>query len=451
MWDSLSIETSDQSLTLSDKGSARLTFTVTNNSNQRLPIRAQLSAKGEAEQSWFTVEGQAERQFAAGAEEDYTVKVQTPEGTVAGDYQFSFNVVGVNNPDEEFAPGPTVTVTLPEPEKKPFPWWIVILVAGVLLIGGAAFFLFGRGGGDTVTDAEATNIASLEGTPTIEPPTAIPDDILAGTATGGAQTSEAQFAVIAQQTEAAGATATAIVAAEVTAVAEEVAISAATADAIALTAAASGDDDGDGISNSQEASYGTDPANADSDGDGLADGEEVFIYRTDPAVADSDGDGATDGDEVIANTDPLVAPTATPTATPLVAPALPVTAQNITILEVNLLGQGGLAVVPQSALVDARIRFTITDPICPGCIDQIIIGLADDVTINQPHGCIYSGVPGNSTVSGNGTANIQAPAVPGTYYVRFRQAQAFNCNLGWWTVNFTPGPNVNIGIIIVQE
>jgi hypothetical protein len=58
------------------------------------------------------------------------------------------------------------------------------------------------------------------------------------------------------------------------------------------------DSDGDGLSDTEEANYGTDPNSADSDGDGLSDGQEVFIYNTDPNETDTDGDGLSDGEEV---------------------------------------------------------------------------------------------------------------------------------------------------------
>ena len=65
------------------------------------------------------------------------------------------------------------------------------------------------------------------------------------------------------------------------------------------------DDDGDGLTNSEETLYGTDRDNPDSDGDGLSDGDEVHIYSTDPAQADSDGDLLDDGDEIMNwSTDP---------------------------------------------------------------------------------------------------------------------------------------------------
>ncbi|WP_405379751.1 gliding motility-associated C-terminal domain-containing protein [Maribacter sp. LLG6340-A2] len=78
------------------------------------------------------------------------------------------------------------------------------------------------------------------------------------------------------------------------------------------------DCDGDGLTNDQEATLGTDPENGDTDGDGIDDGQEV-ADGTDPlnacdsnggtpptgVVCDSDGDGINDGQEVIDGTDPL--------------------------------------------------------------------------------------------------------------------------------------------------
>jgi len=65
------------------------------------------------------------------------------------------------------------------------------------------------------------------------------------------------------------------------------------------------DSDADGLSNSDEAKYGTDPNSADTDHDGLLDGDEVNIYHTDPLKADTDGDGFSDGNEVWHHTNPL--------------------------------------------------------------------------------------------------------------------------------------------------
>ena len=65
-----------------------------------------------------------------------------------------------------------------------------------------------------------------------------------------------------------------------------------------VDADASLDEDGDGLTNEQEAAIGTDPFNPDSDNDGLFDKEEVAVYKTDPLNEDTDGDGFLDGSEV---------------------------------------------------------------------------------------------------------------------------------------------------------
>ena len=66
------------------------------------------------------------------------------------------------------------------------------------------------------------------------------------------------------------------------------------------------DSDGDGLTNREERTLGTDPGNPDTDGDGLNDGAEVNRHGTNPLLADTDGDGLTDGAEVNAqSTDPL--------------------------------------------------------------------------------------------------------------------------------------------------
>lgn len=63
----------------------------------------------------------------------------------------------------------------------------------------------------------------------------------------------------------------------------------------------SADDDGDGLNNSWEKSYGTDPLNADTDGDELSDRHEIGL-GSNPVLADTDGDGIIDGHEIRAGT-----------------------------------------------------------------------------------------------------------------------------------------------------
>lgn len=66
------------------------------------------------------------------------------------------------------------------------------------------------------------------------------------------------------------------------------------------------DSDGDGLSDSEEATLGTDPNNNDSDGDGLTDYEEVITYGSDPNDTDTDNDSLSDYMETQMGTDPTV-------------------------------------------------------------------------------------------------------------------------------------------------
>ena len=71
-----------------------------------------------------------------------------------------------------------------------------------------------------------------------------------------------------------------------------------------VNAAADTDTDHDGLTDAEEALYGTNPNLVDTDHDGLTDRDEVKVFHTDPNNPDTDGDGYIDGDEVRAGYDP---------------------------------------------------------------------------------------------------------------------------------------------------
>jgi len=64
------------------------------------------------------------------------------------------------------------------------------------------------------------------------------------------------------------------------------------------------DKDLDGLLDSDEEKYGTNPTKSDTDSDGLLDSDEINIYKTNPLKADTDGDGHMDGIEVRNNYNP---------------------------------------------------------------------------------------------------------------------------------------------------
>lgn len=65
------------------------------------------------------------------------------------------------------------------------------------------------------------------------------------------------------------------------------------------------DYDKDGLTNSEEQEYGSDPTCSDSDYDGLSDIDEVKKYKTNPSLMDTDEDDVPDGDEIKLGLDPL--------------------------------------------------------------------------------------------------------------------------------------------------
>lgn len=145
--------------------------------------------------------------------------------------------------------------------------------------------------------------------------------------------------------------------------------------------------------------------------------------------------------------------TSTPKPTDVPLPVLPVTSSDeVTIEGVFIQGQDRMATVSAGASVQVDVDYFIKDTNCPTCIVQIFIGIADDVTINEPKGCVYSGIAGSSGVSGSGSISFNVPATSGVYYIRFRRTADFSCpGPGWWYTDFTPGSDRNVGVIIVPQ
>jgi hypothetical protein len=141
------------------KGHTQVVFTVTNTSARPVRGLGKVKPLGDTKREWLRLEGEAERDFAAGATQQFTVNFAGPSTPAAGKpgagttestaaapappppppkYPFRLDLVSAQNPDEDFTEGPVVTV-----EMMPAPvvngggskWWILILIAAVVLIG----------------------------------------------------------------------------------------------------------------------------------------------------------------------------------------------------------------------------------------------------------------------------------------------------------------------------
>ncbi|HSK73089.1 MAG TPA: PAN domain-containing protein [Pyrinomonadaceae bacterium] len=172
------IETANDKLK-AEKGNATTVFTVTNTTLRPLRGIARIKPLGSTESAWLKIEGETERDFPPGEKHEFKVnfsKPQPPEPQPAGSFQFRFDVVSAANPDEDFTEGPIVTVEVAASgAAKKFPWWILIVVGILLVVGAVAAILVFRNGGDEPLPSTPTPTATPTPTPTPSPtPTVTP-------------------------------------------------------------------------------------------------------------------------------------------------------------------------------------------------------------------------------------------------------------------------------------
>ena len=131
------ITVATNTVSLDSKRQGQTTFTVSNTTGRAIRGRAHVVAQPATAEPWVKLLGEAERDFASTGSQQYVVQIAVPPSAPAGDYTFRLDMVDVANPDENFGEGPTVrfVVATPAPVKKPFPWWIVAVVGGLVLVG----------------------------------------------------------------------------------------------------------------------------------------------------------------------------------------------------------------------------------------------------------------------------------------------------------------------------
>jgi hypothetical protein len=155
MSSAFAITTAANSVRLDNSRRGQASFTVSNTSERELVSRAQVEPQDGASPAWFTITGEPKRNFAVGGTEQFVVQIAVPVDVPAGSYSFRLNALGVDNPDEDYTQGQSVTFEVPavQPEKKTFPWWIILVGVGVLVVGGVIFAVLS--GRNVEEDAEA--------------------------------------------------------------------------------------------------------------------------------------------------------------------------------------------------------------------------------------------------------------------------------------------------------
>jgi len=123
---------------LANDGKGEASFTVTNSAARQLRGRLRARPLDSTKAEWLSIAGETERNFSPNATQQVSIKISVPQGIPAGKYLFRLDAVSVTNPDDDFTEGPVVSmeVQTAEAPKRPFPWWIIALTAGVVVIIG---------------------------------------------------------------------------------------------------------------------------------------------------------------------------------------------------------------------------------------------------------------------------------------------------------------------------
>ncbi len=115
---------------------------------------------------------------------------------------------------------------------------------------------------------------------------------------------------------------------------------------------------------------------------------------------------------------------------------------------VSINGAGYSVSLAPGGQFSVALTYSISDSVCPNCIDQIEVGFSSET---GPQQCAYNGIDGPNGASGSASITLNAPNAPGRYYIAMDRGQDKGCkattNL-WW--NGPRSPAQYIGVIDVQ-
>jgi hypothetical protein len=127
--------------------SGAVQFAVNNGAGEIIDGKLSVLPDGQAKPEWFTIDGDAQRDFGTSGSETVKVNVSVPADVAQGDYSFRLQVAAVTDPDNEFARSPSTAFTVPVAEKtggkKKSKWWLWLLLGllALAIIGGVVYAL----------------------------------------------------------------------------------------------------------------------------------------------------------------------------------------------------------------------------------------------------------------------------------------------------------------------
>lgn len=162
---SFTINPASNDVKLDAKRAGNARFTVSNTTAKPVrgtPALIWADSKGRTveeptRKDWLNVVGgTVARSFESKDNKTLDVEIKVPPTAEPGEYFLRLAVSNEADPDKDFEVGPAVKFKVegvtPQPNGKPFPWWILIVVAVVLVVGGITLVVVLRPSKVTVPD-----------------------------------------------------------------------------------------------------------------------------------------------------------------------------------------------------------------------------------------------------------------------------------------------------------
>jgi hypothetical protein len=128
-------------ITVGGKSSLEVMFAVTNHLDHGVKVRASVIPDGPTDAKWLSLV-EPLKNVSIKQTETFTVRVTLPPGTKPGDYAFKIVVANDANPEEESTEGPAVMLHVGARTKPAFPWWWILIGAGIVALAvGLSFFV----------------------------------------------------------------------------------------------------------------------------------------------------------------------------------------------------------------------------------------------------------------------------------------------------------------------